>query len=113
MEKDMIELTESDFDNGLLKSEEKTMVLFHARWCPFCARLMPSFEDYAQKAKVSVAVADVSDLESTLWDEFSIIAVPTAILFDSRQIADRIDSQIGVGVTAPQFEQFAEKTKTI
>lgn len=109
----MIELTEGDFEKGILKSEDRTMVLFHATWCPFCTRIMPSFVDYAEKANVKVAVADVSDLDSHLWDEFNIVAVPTAILFEGGKIADRIDSDIGVGVTGQDFQQFAAKTKTI
>lgn len=113
MDGTMKELKASDFQNGHLKSGEKTMVLFHATWCPFCTRLMPSFEDFAEKATVKVAVADVSDYESALWDDFEIVAVPTAILFESGEIAARIDSSIGEGVTGPEFEQFAEKTKTI
>ncbi len=109
----MIELSDSDFRGKGLRIQERTVVLFHARWCPYCKELMPSFEEFAGGARVKVARADISDYESPLWDTFAIEAVPTAILFDNGQVVGRIDSRMGDGITPEKFMEFAESTKSI
>ncbi len=106
-------LSESDFSNGSLKPAGKTMVLFHASWCPYCKELMPSFLQFAQSAKVDTALVDISDFGSPLWDMFSIDAVPTAILFEGGVPVDRVGSTIGNGVSPGEFSEFASKTKSI
>lgn len=109
----MFELSDGDFDQDRLRSSERTMVLFHATWCPYCKELMPSFERFAGSATVKVARADISDYESPLWDSFSIQAVPTAILFENGTPVARADSTMGNGVSPAQFSEFAQKTKSI
>ncbi len=109
----MRELSDGDFASDNLRLNDRTIVLFHATWCPYCKQLMPSFERFAAEAKVDVARADISDYESPLWDSFSIEAVPTAILFDNGKAVARVDSTMGNGVTPSQFLEFAEKTKSI
>ena len=109
----MIDLKDSDFHNQELRTRDRTIVLFHAAWCPYCRELMPSYERFSGMAKVRVARADISDYDSPLWDAFSIEAVPTAILFEDGRAVERIDSRMGDGVTAADFMDFVQKTKSI
>lgn len=113
MERRMLELSDLDFENTQLRTKDRTLVLFHAAWCPYCRNLMPSFDSFSGRARVSVGKVDISDYESPLWDAFSIEAVPTAILFEDGRVADRLDSAIGDGISPSEFMEFAERTKSI
>ncbi len=109
----MLELSEGDFQASTLRIRDKTVVLFHASWCPYCKLLMPTYEKFGGDAKVDVARVDISDFESPLWDAFSIEAVPTAIIFEKGEPVARVDSKMGSGVTPAEFLQFAEQTQSI
>jgi len=36
--------TPEEFDSKVLKNGQKTLVLFYASWCPYCANFKPTFE---------------------------------------------------------------------
>ena len=40
-----------EFDSKVLKNNKKTVVLFYATWCPYCANFKPTFES----AKIETA----------------------------------------------------------
>jgi thiol-disulfide isomerase/thioredoxin len=49
----------------VLKSKEKTFVLFYASWCPYSQRFLPIFEDFAKSNPqecMSVVIDDKPDL---------------------------------------------------
>ncbi len=72
-------------------------IAFLADWCPYCRAFAPHFA--ALDGSISrFAIADVTDEESPLWDQFSIEVVPTVIIFRDGRAAERFDGQPGAGL---------------
>lgn len=87
-----------EFDSKVLSGSKKTVVLFYASWCPYCANFRPSFES-APFGNVKKAEAMVDEDENPLWDRFNIQAVPSMIAFENGKIIARKDAKKGVGLT--------------
>lgn len=73
-------------------------VCFLADWCPFCQEFRRRFEKLDGTAPFPIAVADVTDLESPLWDVFHIDVVPTLIAFRDGRVVWRKDGIHGAGL---------------
>jgi thioredoxin 1 len=102
-------LNEENFVNGECVSEKRTIVVFHATWCPFCRRFVSEFEQLVPSKGVEAALVDISDVDSPLWNMFSIDVVPTAILFESGKPVARLDGKSGIGIPPVEFRTFAER----
>ena len=59
-----------EFDSRVLNNKEKTLVLFYADWCPYCANFKPTFEEISSKIQKKAAL--VNEDENPLWDRFNI-----------------------------------------
>ena len=90
-------LKPSDFEEKRLKKRGTLAVLFAAEWCPFCGRFSPIFES-ALSEKLPGALADLSDLENPLWEQFGIDVVPTVMLFKDGELVYRKDGILGRGL---------------
>jgi thiol-disulfide isomerase/thioredoxin len=85
-------------------ASEKTAVLFHTTWCPFCRSFRPTFVKEAAKAPAWRALEAVIDDESNpLWDKFSLDIVPAVLFFDRGKLVKRLDGKAGVGLGAAQL----------
>ena len=82
------------------------MVIFSADWCPYCVSF---FNNWAEYSKVSdVFIADITDVESRLWDDFKINVVPTMAIFEDGILTKRWDGQLQRGLTINQIESVNE-----
>lgn len=84
-----------EFDARVLNDKKKTLVLFYADWCPYCAKFKPIFEE-TRSDKVQKKAALVNENENPLWDRFNIQAVPTIIAFQNGKILTRRDAKRGM-----------------
>lgn len=92
-----------EFDSKILNNEKKTLVLFYADWCPYCANFKPIFEEI-NSDKIQKKAALVNEDENPLWDRFNIQAVPTMIVFQGGKIISRKDAKKHVGLTRVDME---------
>ncbi len=84
----------------------KSVVIFSADWCPYCVSF---FNNWAEYSKVSdVFIADITDVESRLWDDFKINVVPTMAIFEDGILTKRWDGQLQRGLTINQIESVNE-----
>lgn len=92
-----------EFDSKVLNNSKKTLVLFYADWCPYCANFRPTFEEINSDV-IQKKAALVNEDENPLWDRFNIQAVPTIIAFQNGNILARRDAKKEIGLTRKGME---------
>ena len=95
-----------------LSSQEKSLVMFYADWCPFCRKFKPIFETYANsvsRSKLKFYESSIDEDDNPLWERFSIEAVPTIIAFDKGKIVSRRDAKMGIGLNKSDFDTIIKK----
>ena len=81
-------VTDSSFDQEVLKATEPVLVDFHAVWCGPCKAMAPALEEIARdmKGKVKIVKLDV-DENPKVTGTYGIRAMPTLILFKGGKVA--------------------------
>ena len=87
----ILEFSEKNFEQEVLKSEQPVLVDFWATWCAPCRMMEPAVnavaEAYAGRAKVGKLNVDEN---LSLTSQYKIRGVPTLLLFKSGQIKEQI-----------------------
>jgi len=88
--KNVVMLTDANFDQEVLKSATPVLVDFFADWCAPCRMMAPVVDELADEyvGKVKVAKLD-TDAHRTAAAKFGIGMIPTLILFKGGQVAER------------------------
>jgi thioredoxin 1 len=106
----MIEVSSKRDLETQLRKNEKVLVLFYSSWCPFCNSFLPVFLNLSLKEDISALLGvKIDDYDDPLWEEYSIEAVPTVILFDQGKLRGRLDGRSGYGLSEPQFKEWLKK----
>ena len=101
--KNFPKLTDSNFENRSIKDHtDKSIVFFSADWCPYCVSFFNNWKDYGKIE--SVLIADITDVDSKLWDSFDVNVVPTMAIFKEGKLEKRWDGILGQGITINQIE---------
>lgn len=87
-----VALTESNFDLWM-EEHDLTFVAFHAPWCSWCQRLMPTLEVLAEVMEesdrgkaISIATVDCTVHKNLCTKRFAIRAFPTLKLFKESKV---------------------------
>jgi thioredoxin 1 len=87
----ILEFSEQNFEEEVLKSDKPVLVDFWATWCAPCRMMEPVVnaiaEAYAGRAKVGKLNVDEN---LSLTGQYKIRGVPTLLLFKGGQIRDQI-----------------------
>ena len=111
----MENLQPNQFDD-ILSSQEKTLVMFYADWCPFCRKFKPVFETSANsvaKSQQKFFESNIDDDNNPLWERFSIEAVPTLIAFEKGKIISRRDAKMGIGLVKSDLDSILKETNIL
>ena len=84
-------VTESDFQNEVLKTEGPVLVDFTAGWCQPCKMVDPIVKQLAQEweGKVKVVKLD-ADQNPNIMMQYGVLGIPTLMLFRGGQVQERI-----------------------
>jgi thioredoxin 1 len=87
----LVQFTDANFEQEVLKSEKPVLVDFWAPWCGPCRAVGPVVEGLAEtyKGRVKVGKINIDDNPKTATT-YGVMSIPTLILFNKGDIMDKL-----------------------
>ena len=105
MSNTVIKVTDSEFENLVLKSEKPFLLDFWAEWCGPCKMIAPVLEQIAEEKSDVIIIGKINvDENSQTATKFGIRGIPTLMLFTN---GESIGPQVGA-LSKNALEQFIE-----
>jgi thioredoxin 1 len=104
--KNIVEITDANFDEKVLKSEVPVFVDFWATWCGPCMAIGPTLEALADEFEGKIVIGKLNvDENRQIPTNYRITSIPTIMVFKGGQMVDGI-----VGARAKdQYKEVIEK----
>lgn len=86
-----VEVTDSNFEQEVIKSDKPVVVDFWAVWCGPCKLIAPIMEEFANEydGKIKIAKVDV-DNNPNIAIKFGIRSIPTILFFKEGKIVAQV-----------------------
>ena len=86
-----IELTDQNFEEEVLKSEQPVLVDFWAEWCGPCKVMLPIMEELMKDNEgkpVKIAKMNI-DENQAMTQKFGVMSIPTFLMFKGGEIVNQ------------------------
>ena len=86
-----ITITDTNFEQEVLKSDIPVLVDFWAQWCAPCHMVAPAVEEIAKeyKGKLKVCKLNVDEAPDTA-SRYGIMSIPTLAIFKDGKVTDKV-----------------------
>ena len=86
----ILEITDTNFDQEVLKSEQPVLIDFWAAWCGPCKAIAPYLDQIAGEMEGQATVAKVNvDENGDLSARFGVRSIPTLLVFKDGRVVDQ------------------------
>ncbi len=87
----LVEVTDSNFQTEVLKSDKPVLLDFWAEWCGPCKMIAPVVEELAKEydGKLKVGKVDVDANQQTSM-QYGIRSIPTLLIFKGGKVVDQL-----------------------
>ena len=87
----LVEFTDQNFEEQVLKSEKPVLVDFWATWCTPCRAITPTVEAVAQEFAGRALVGKVNvDDNLNVTTRYRITGIPALLMFKNGQVAEQL-----------------------
>lgn len=87
----VLEVSDANFDEEVLRSEQPVLVDFWAVWCGPCKAIAPALDSVASNYAGKLKVAKVNvDQNGATPSRFGIRGIPALLFFKDGKVADQI-----------------------
>ena len=92
----VINVTEKNFEQEVLKSDKKVLIDFYADWCGPCKMMSPVIDEIAEELGENVKVVKINvDENVNLAENYEVMSIPTILVLKNGEVLKSF-----VGVTA-------------
>ncbi len=89
--KNVLQITDQNFDSTVAASAQPVLVDFWASWCAPCKMLKPVIDELATEYEGRVKIAELDvDANPIMASKFAVLSIPSLILFRGGKPAERI-----------------------
>lgn len=86
-----LQITDSNFEDTVLKSDKPVLVDFWAEWCGPCRMVGPIVEEISNEYQGKAAVGKVDvDNNPNISMQFGIRNIPTLLIFKGGKVVDKV-----------------------
>lgn len=87
----VVELSDSNFEQEVIKSETPVLVDFYAEWCGPCKMQHPAIEKISEmfEGKVKIGKLNVDETRKKAA-EFNVRSIPTLVVFKKGEVVERV-----------------------
>jgi thioredoxin 1 len=102
-----LELTDSNFDDLVLKSDKPVIVDFWAVWCGPCRIIGPIVQEIGEEYSDQVLVGKVDvDHNPGVARKYGIRNIPTLLFFKDGEVVDKQVGSVPKAVLVKKLEQY-------